>query len=139
MSGPSRAILPAQRIHPALRERIANSHRDIVEAVETAVREEPVVVVGMAGNPFPRKARRMLDAMGTPYRYLSFGGYLSQWRRRNALKMWTGWPTFPMIFVRGTLIGGADDLKALIDSGQFGQLLTPVSPPPGDAQPASRE
>jgi glutaredoxin-related protein len=37
--------------------------------------------------------------------------------------MWTGWPTFPMIFVKGTLIGGANDLKKLIDSGEFKQLV----------------
>ena len=123
MHRPNRAILSEQRTHPALRERIANSHRDIIEAVEAAVRDEPVVVVGMAGNPFPRKARRLLDAQGTPYRYLSFGSYLSQWRRRNALKMWTGWPTFPMVFIKGTLIGGAEELTRLIASGELKKLL----------------
>jgi len=51
------------------------------------------------------------------------GSYLSQWRRRNALKMWTGWPTFPMIFVRGTLIGGASDLERLVTSGELKALL----------------
>jgi len=29
--------------------------------------------------------------------------------------MWTGWPTFPMIFVKGTLVGGADDVIKLIE------------------------
>ena len=139
MQPPTRAILPESRIHPAIRERIATSHREIVETVEAAVRNEAVVVVGMAGNPFPRKARGLLDAQGTPYRYLQFGGYLSQWRRRNALKMWTGWPTFPMIFIHGVLIGGAEDLKALIDNGQFDRLLSTGVPPPSDAQPASLE
>jgi monothiol glutaredoxin len=28
--------------------------------------------------------------------------------------MWTGWPTFPMIFVDGILIGGNSDLKKLL-------------------------
>jgi glutaredoxin-related protein len=37
--------------------------------------------------------------------------------------MWTGWPTFPMVFVRGTLVGGAQDLQALIDSGELKRLL----------------
>ena len=65
MQPPTRAILPESRIHPAIRERIATSHREIVETVEAAVRNEAVVVVGMAGNPFPRKARGLLDAQGT--------------------------------------------------------------------------
>ncbi|MBG6074152.1 glutaredoxin-related protein [Polaromonas sp. CG_9.7] len=28
-----------------------------------------------------------------------------------------------MVFVKGTLIGGASDLKAMIDSGEFKQIL----------------
>ena len=60
---------------------------------------------------------------GVPYHYMSYGNYLSDWRRRNALKMWTGWPTFPMVFVKGTLVGGADDLDKLIASGELHRLL----------------
>ncbi len=37
--------------------------------------------------------------------------------------MWTGWPTFPMVFVDGVLIGGAHDLQRLIDSGELKTLL----------------
>jgi glutaredoxin-related protein len=118
-----RALLDETRIHPAIRERIAGRHRSIVEEVEAAVAMHPVVVVGMRGNPFPKKARRSLDAAGVAHRYLEYGSYFSQWRRRNALKMWTGWPTFPMVFVRGMLIGGADDLAALLASGELQRML----------------
>jgi monothiol glutaredoxin len=121
-----RAILDEARIHPAARERIARSHADIVAEVQQAVASHAVVVVGMAINPFPRKARRLLDAAGIAYHYLGYGSYLSQWRRRSALKMWTGWPTFPMVFVRGTLIGGANDLQKLLASGELQQLLIPA-------------
>jgi monothiol glutaredoxin len=65
----------------------------------------------------------MLDEAGQPYQYLEYGNYLNTWRERNALKLWTGWPTFPMVFVKGVLVGGANDLKALIDSGEFARLL----------------
>jgi glutaredoxin-related protein len=82
-----------------------------------------VVVLGMAQNPFVRKARKALDAAGIAHHDLDVGSYLSEWRRRNALKMWTGWPTFPMVFVKGTLVGGATDLAALLDSGELKRLL----------------
>ena len=81
------------------------------------------VVVGMGMNPMPKKARAALDAAGVPYKYLEYGNYFNTWRRRNALKMWTGWPTFPMVFVQGTLVGGAADLEALIASGELKKLL----------------
>jgi len=81
------------------------------------------VIIGMATNPVVSAARKLLDKLSVSYRYLEYGNYLSQWRRRNALKMWTGWPTFPMIFVDGMLIGGFQDLKALAESGELMKLL----------------
>jgi monothiol glutaredoxin len=119
-----RSVLGEDRIHPAIRSRIADSHADIVREVEAAVRANDVVVVGMRQNPFPRRARKALAARGISCKYLEFGSYLSQWRRRNALKMWTGWPTLPMIFVKGVLIGGATDLDRLIDSGELARMLS---------------
>ena len=118
-----RSVLEESRIHPAVRERLARHHADIVAEVEQAVGRHPVVVVGMAQNPFPRKARRLLREAGVDHQYLGYGSYLAGWRRRNALKMWTGWPTFPMVFVRGTLVGGADDLQRLIESGELRRML----------------
>ena len=68
----ARSILPEEKIHPAVREKVASHGADILKEV-----------------------------------------------RRLALKMWTGWPTFPMVFVKGVLIGGASDLAKLIESGEL--------------------
>jgi glutaredoxin-related protein len=119
----SRTILDEVHIHPAIREKIASHHADIVREVQAAAAANDVLVVGMAQNPFPRKARRVLDVEGIPYKYLEYGSYLGEWRRRNALKMWTGWPTFPMVFVKGTLVGGASELARLIASGELARML----------------
>ncbi|HJV96720.1 MAG TPA: glutaredoxin domain-containing protein [Albitalea sp.] len=118
-----RQILDETRQHPAIRDFIANWHADIVHNVQAAAASNAVLVVGMAQNPHCKRARRALDAAGQPYQYLEYGSYLSQWRPRGALKMWTGWPTFPMVFVRGVLVGGAQELVRLIDSGELKRLL----------------
>jgi glutaredoxin-related protein len=109
----TRPLLDESRVHPSIRARIDGQGREVIAEVEAAVAAHRVVVVGMALNPFPRKARRMLDAAGVPYRYLEYGSYFSQWRKRLPLKLWTGWTTFPMIFVDGVFIGGAEDLARL--------------------------
>jgi monothiol glutaredoxin len=119
----ARSILAEEQIHPAIREIIANSYADIVRDVQAAVGANDVVVVGMAQNPFPKKARKLLTEQGYAFKYLEYGSYLIDWRKRNALKMWSGWPTFPMIFVTGVLIGGADDLQRLIQSGELARTL----------------
>jgi glutaredoxin-related protein len=118
-----RSILDEAQIHPAIRDKVAGNRADIVREVQDAVSRHDVVVVGMAQNPHPKRARRLLDASGVAYVYLEYGSYLREWRRRTALKMWTGWPTFPMVFVRGVLIGGASDLERLIASGELKQRL----------------
>jgi monothiol glutaredoxin len=118
-----RPVLEETRIHPAIRDKIAALHADIIREVQEAAAANAVVVVGMRQNPMPKKARKLLDAAGVAHKYLEYGSYLGAWRRRNALKMWTGWPTFPMVFVKGTLVGGADDLEKLIGSGELAKLL----------------
>jgi monothiol glutaredoxin len=33
--------------------------------------------------------------------------------------MWTGWPSLPMVFVNGVLVGGASDLEAMLKRGEL--------------------
>lgn len=94
----------------------------MVDEVRAALDSNKVVVVGMKQNPHPKKARAALEAAGIEHAYLEYGSYTSMWRERSALKMWTGWPTFPMVFVEGTFVGGASDLIKLLDAGEFKHL-----------------
>lgn len=118
-----RAVLEESRLHPAIRNRIAEHNADLIKEVMEAVATHAVVVVGMGQNPFPQRARKLLTAAGVPFHYLEYGNYFSGWRRRNSLKMWTGWPTLPLIFVKGVLIGGASDLEALLENGELQRML----------------
>jgi monothiol glutaredoxin len=124
----ARPILEETHIHPAVRARVAEHESAIVQTVRAAVATHPVVVVGMKTNPFPRRARRALAAAGLPCHYLEYGSYFGPWRPRTALKMWSGWPTLPMVFVKGQLVGGAQDLERLIANGEMVQLLAAESP-----------
>ena len=118
-----RPILDEDHIHPAIRSKVASHEQAIVQEVIAAARSNDVVVVGMRWNPFPKKACAALEQAGQPFKYLEYGSYFSDWRPRNALKLWTGWPTFPMVFVKGALVGGYSDLKVLIDSGELKRMV----------------
>ena len=118
-----RSILDESHIHPAIRDKVSTHEQGIVKEVQAAVAANAVVVVGMGMNPFPKKARKLLDEAGVAYKYLEYGNYLNTWRQRNALKLWTGWPTLPMVFVKGTLVGGANDLQKLLASGELKKML----------------
>ena len=118
-----RPVLDETRLHPAIRDKVAKLNAELIAEVGAAIAANPVLVVGMKGIPFCGRARKSLQAAGIAFEYLEYGSYLNLWRKRNALKMWTGWPTFPMVFVKGTLIGGSSDLDALIASGELGRLI----------------
>ena len=118
-----RAFLDEAHLHPAIRAMVAGHHAGVVAEVQAAVQAHAVVVVGMRTNPYPRRARKALAAAGVAHHYLEYGSYLTGWRERTALKMWTGWPTMPMVFVKGTLVGGADDLSRLMASGELSRML----------------
>ena len=109
-----RKMLTHEQIHPTLRDQINSFHSDIVAEVETAVEQNRIVVVGMRWNDAVWQARKNLTKAGYDFKYIEYGSYTSMWRKRLALKMWTGWPTFPMIFVDQQLIGGNSDLKKLL-------------------------
>lgn len=98
-------------------------HASTVAEVKAAIAAHAVVVVGMKWNPHVPKARKTLSAAGIAYHYLEYGSYAAGWKPRLAIKLWSGWPTFPQVFVKGTLIGGASDLEAALADGSFKALL----------------
>ena len=118
-----REILDPTKIHTSIQKIVSEQHADIIAEVKEAIANNTIVIVGMAQNPAPKRARKVLNELNIDYHYLEYGNYFKEWRRRNALKMWTGWPTFPMIFVKGTLIGGSSDMRALVDTGELDSLL----------------
>jgi monothiol glutaredoxin len=118
-----RLVLSADCIHPAIQTDIETRFRDTLNEVTAAVKSNDIVVVGMAQNPHCKRARKYLDNANKTYAYLEYGSYFKEWPRRLTLKMWSGWRTFPMVFVKGTLIGGASDLQKLIDSKELNKLL----------------
>jgi glutaredoxin-related protein len=115
----ARPVLSADKIAPEVHDFVSRFHGDVVETVAAAVTRDRVVVVGMAQNPFVKRARKQLDEEGIKYTYLEYGSYLSRWRERLAIKLWAGFPTFPMVFVDGVLIGGNSELQKLREAGKL--------------------
>jgi glutaredoxin-related protein len=99
--------------------RIGEFHAEVVREVSARVSKESVVVVGMAQNPFVKKVRAALAEANVEFTYLEYGSYLKGWKPRLAIKMWSGWPTFPQVFVKGVLIGGYDDTRAALADGSM--------------------
>ena len=114
-----RPLLEANHRTPDVAKKAAEFHKETVDAVRASVAREKIVVVGLAQNPVVKKARAALREAGLEFTYLEYGSYFSEWRRRLAIKMWSGWPTFPQVFVGGVLVGGNEELRAAIADGSL--------------------
>ena len=108
---------------PAVQAAMAKFHADVVSQVANAVATEKVVVVGMAWNPHCKKAVEYMTKNNIKHTYLEFGSYAAAWKERLAIKMWSGWPTFPQIFLNGVLVGGFSDLEKGVADGSLKGLL----------------
>lgn len=115
----NRPLLAAEKISPEVHSLVSSFHRSIVDEVAAAVAKDPVVVVGMAQNPVVKAARKLLDEENVKYTYLEYGSYFSKWKERLAIKLWAGFPTFPMVFIDGVLMGGNSELKKLKADGKL--------------------
>ncbi len=118
-----RKVLPVDKTSPRVQSIIKDFHPDVVNHVEQAIEKNRVVVVGMRGNYFVKKALKNLQKWNVAHEYVEFGSYFSMWNERQTLKAWTGFSTFPMIFIDGVLIGGNSDLEAEKQDGTFDARL----------------
>lgn len=117
----SRSVLASANISPEALDHISAYHQKTVSEVTATIAANKVVVVGMGQNPFVKKARNALAEAGIDFKYLEYGNYFSMWKPRLAIKMWSGWPTYPQVFVDGKLIGGFKETAAALKSGKLGK------------------
>ncbi|MDO9183341.1 MAG: glutaredoxin [Bacteriovorax sp.] len=105
-----RNILNETQVLAGAQLAIENNHKDLILELAQMINQYEWVIIGMKQNPVVKKARKHLEAKAISYQYAEYGSYFSQWQARLAIKLWTGWPTFPQVFHKGKLVGGAADL-----------------------------
>ncbi len=119
----ARSLLSSNAVSPEAVTAMDKFHPEVLKTVSDAVNSEAVVIVGMKQNPHVKRACHSLAKAGIEFKYLEYGSYLGQWKERLAIKLWSGWPTFPQVFVKGVLIGGASDLAKALEDGSFQKRL----------------
>lgn len=105
-----RKILDDSKVSAHAKESMNRFHQDTVNEVERALQQNEWVIVGMAHNIPVKNARKYLSSKGISFQYIEYGSYFSKWKARLAIKLWSGWPTFPQVFHKGVLVGGYTDL-----------------------------
>ena len=100
---------------------------DIQEKLKEQIKENDVLIY-MKGTPYEPKcgfSARTVQILIDCESQFSYVDILENNDVRQELPKVTDWPTFPQVFIKGELVGGADiiahmhengDLKKLIDS-----------------------
>jgi monothiol glutaredoxin len=93
--------------------------------IQDVIDNEPVALF-MKGTPSfvmcgnSSRALDALRALGAPVTAVDI---LPDPEIRQELSALSGWPTIPQVFVRGELIGGADIVEELAETGELRQKL----------------
>jgi monothiol glutaredoxin len=101
------------------------SDSPIRDAIKSAIDDNPVILF-MKGTPeapacgFSARTAGALQALGAPFAAVDI---LPDPRIRQELSALSQWPTIPQLFVQGELVGGADIVAEMYESGELAQVL----------------
>ena len=99
--------------------------QQISAAIQEAIAENDVILF-MKGTPdaprcgFSARTVAALESLGTPFAAVDI---LPDPRIRQELSALSNWPTIPQLFVKGELVGGADIVAEMYESGELAEVL----------------
>ena len=92
--------------------------KDVIESSDVAIFMKGTPQFAMCGNS--GRALEALRRAGAPVTAVDI---LPDPQIRQELSAISGWPTIPQVFVKGELVGGADIVEELEQSGELEQTL----------------
>jgi monothiol glutaredoxin len=115
------------------------SDNPIRDAIAGAIAENPTILF-MKGTPeqpacgFSARTVGALQALGAQFAAVDI---LPDPRIRQELSAISEWPTIPQLFVDGELVGGADIVAEMYETGELATVLglEAVEAPPAPAEP----
>jgi monothiol glutaredoxin len=119
-------------------EQTANPMR---EAIAEAITENPVILF-MKGNPdapacgFSARTVSILQSMGAKFAAVDI---LPDPRIRQELSALSQWPTIPQLFVGGELVGGADIVSEMYQTGELAETLGLQGPAEAEDEAATTD
>ena len=98
---------------------------DIMDTIKEQIEGNDILLY-MKGTPqapqcgFSAKTVQSLMACGERFAYVNI---LENADVRENLKVYSNWPTFPQLYVKGELVGGCDIVLEMYESGELKELV----------------
>lgn len=103
-----------------------SEQQTVQEFIEQTVTQNPVVLFMKGSAQFPQcgfsgKAIALLKACGV--KSLVTINVLEDPEVREAIKVYSNWPTIPQLYIKGEFIGGSDIMTEMFETGELKKLL----------------
>ena len=98
------------------------------EKLKEQIKSNPVLIY-MKGTPYEPRcgfSARTVQSLIECESQFSYVDILENNDVRTTLPKVTDWPTFPQVFINGELIGGADIVAQMNESGELKKLIEAV-------------
>lgn len=98
---------------------------DINESIKSQLEENPIILY-MKGTPqapqcgFSSRTVQALMACGERFAFVNI---LDNQELREALKVYSSWPTYPQLYINGELVGGCDVIMEMSESGELEKMV----------------
>jgi len=98
---------------------------DAIERIRNAINSDKIVIFMKGNRNFPQcgfsaATVQVFEELGAPY---STVDVLADQEVRDAVKIYSNWPTIPQVYINGKFIGGCDIVRELYESGELGTLV----------------
>ena len=99
------------------------------EKIESIIHNHDCVLFMKGSSVFPQcgfsyQAIQLLLKHGAQFKDVNI---LEDNDLRQGLKVYSDWPTFPQLYVKGEFIGGVDIMREMDEEGELAQVLAVVS------------
>lgn len=98
---------------------------DINETIKSQLQDNPIILY-MKGSPqqpqcgFSARTVQALMACGERFAYVNI---LDNQELREALKVYSNWPTYPQLYINGELVGGCDIVLEMSENGELAEMV----------------
>jgi len=98
---------------------------DVLDEIQREIRENKVVLY-MKGTPsfpmcgFSAATVKVLREIGVPFKAVDV---LAEPEKREAIKVYSSWPTIPQLYVSGKFVGGCDIVREMHGRGELAPLI----------------
>jgi len=99
--------------------------RDVMSEIRDEIQRNKVMIY-MKGTPsfpmcgFSAAAVGILREIGCPFAHVNI---LEDPEKREAIKVYSNWPTIPQVYVAGQFVGGSDIVQELYEGGDLQRLI----------------